>query len=93
MLKGRQRSRLVAERRRQWIRPRRLDRYSPVEQMVVGLEDLAHSAPAQELDDFVNAVEKLTGGENPVVAVDRWLARSDGMSPHIAHISIYILSR
>jgi hypothetical protein len=92
MLKRRQRPRLVAKRRSQWIRPGRLDRHSAVEQMVVRLEDLPHSAPAEQEYDFVDAVEELTRRENPVFAVDQWLARSDGMSPNIAHISIYILS-
>jgi len=59
--------------------------------VVVGLEDLAHPAPPQELHDFVDTVEKLTRGENPIFAVNRWLARGDGMSPQIPHISIYIL--
>ena len=93
MLERRQRPGFVPQRRSQRVRPGRLDRHPPIEQMVVGLEDLAHSAAAEQLHDFVNAVEELTGRENPVFAVDRWLARDNGMSPHIAHISIYILSR
>ena len=57
----------------------------------MGLEDLAHPASPEQLHDFVDAVEKLTGGEDPVVFAEWRLARDNGLSPEIPHISIYIL--
>jgi len=53
----------ASERRGQRIRPGGLDRDLPIEQMVVGFENLPHPTPAKELDDLIDASEKLTGGE------------------------------
>ena len=58
----------------------------------MGLEHLAHASTPEQLHDLVDPVEQLSRGEDAVLVAKRRFARGNGLSPQIAHISIYILS-